>query len=107
MRARSQGDFKIPHLSSARSGRSGTGREEAYRATRDLDLLGSGDPSIKRLETIFRDICQIDVQDDGIQFDATTISVSLIREDKIYDGSRVLLQACLSGAGISSFWGRW
>ena len=28
--------------------------EEAYRATRDLDLLGSGDPSIKRLETIFR-----------------------------------------------------
>ncbi len=74
--------------------------EEAYRATRDLDLLGSGGPSIKRLETIFRDICQIEVQDDGLQFDTTTISVSLIREEKIYEGTRVLLQAHLSGARI-------
>ena len=30
-----------------------------YRSTRDLDLLGSGESSVQRLEQVFRDICTV------------------------------------------------
>ncbi|GAH93687.1 unnamed protein product, partial [marine sediment metagenome] len=45
-----------------------TGRP--HRPTKDLDLLGLGDASAEGLQEIFRDICQAEVEPDGLEFDA-------------------------------------
>lgn len=40
-----------------------------HRVTRDLDLLGFGNPSADRLTEIFRELCGIEVEADGVEFD--------------------------------------
>lgn len=42
--------------------------DEKYRATRDLDLLGSGDPGIPEMEQVFKAVCAISSTDDGLVF---------------------------------------
>lgn len=42
----------------------------AHRATRDMDLLGFGEPSVERLRAIFTEVVALDVDDDGVVFDA-------------------------------------
>ncbi|HUB82729.1 MAG TPA: nucleotidyl transferase AbiEii/AbiGii toxin family protein, partial [Bryobacteraceae bacterium] len=37
-----------------------------HRSTRDLDLLGYGDPSPENATAVFRDLCGITVLDDGL-----------------------------------------
>jgi len=71
-----------------------------YRPTRDVDLLGFGDSSIKRLEDIFRDICKAKVADDGLIFAADSVQGASIREDQEYDGVRITLLAFLEKARI-------
>ena len=44
-----------------------------YRATGDLDLLGYGDAAPKRIAAVFREICGIDVEDDGVVFKPDTL----------------------------------
>ena len=44
-----------------------------YRSTRDLDLLGRGESSVQRLEQVFRDICTVQVEPDGLRFAAETV----------------------------------
>lgn len=41
---------------------------QAHRATRDLDLLGHGEPSTDRLHQVFQDVCSMTVDDDGLTF---------------------------------------
>ena len=41
---------------------------EPHRATRDLDLLGFGDPNSGALPDVFREIATVDVAD-GVEFD--------------------------------------
>jgi len=36
-----------------------------HRPTRDLDLLGRGDPSIARCQEVFGELCRIPIEDDG------------------------------------------
>jgi hypothetical protein len=43
-----------------------------HRVTRDLDLLGFGNPSADRLTEIFRELCGIEVEADGVEFDPRT-----------------------------------
>jgi hypothetical protein len=74
--------------------------EEPHRRTRDLDLLGVGDPTPERLSAIFRDICRLQVEPDGLTFDPETIAARHIREDNIYGGIRVTLEARLENARI-------
>jgi predicted nucleotidyltransferase component of viral defense system len=71
-----------------------------YRSTRDLDLLGSGDRSVQRLEGVFRDICAVQVEPDGLRFAAETVEGDEIREDLEYGGVRVILIANLERARI-------
>ena len=59
-------------------------REEPHRRTRDLDLLGAGDPSPERYAAIFRELCTLDVEEDGLVFDATSIAAQHIREENNY-----------------------
>jgi hypothetical protein len=73
---------------------------DAFRATRDLDLLGRGDPSRGFAEIVFKDLCGMAVEPDGVEFDATTVRAELIREHQRYSGTRVKLEASIAGAAI-------
>jgi predicted nucleotidyltransferase component of viral defense system len=74
---------------------------ERYRPTRDLDLLGFGKDDSQRLEKVFRDLCRVEVEADGLEFDPESIQVSEIREDREYQGKRIALKARLGNAIIS------
>jgi predicted nucleotidyltransferase component of viral defense system len=71
-----------------------------HRATRDLDLLGFGDPSPDGIRDIFREVLALDVSDDGVRFDLSTLVAGLIREDQEYGGVRVELIARVTTAQI-------
>ncbi|MGD9891906.1 MAG: nucleotidyl transferase AbiEii/AbiGii toxin family protein, partial [Dehalococcoidia bacterium] len=58
--------------------------EELHRPTRDLDLLGSGESSVARLEGVFRKICAVEVKNDGLRFDAAAVRGAVIREGQHY-----------------------
>ena len=53
-----------------------------HRPTRDLDLLGRGDPSIERCQAVFGELCRIPVEDDGLTFSADTVKAEKIKEGK-------------------------
>lgn len=73
--------------------------DEPHRATRDLDLLGYGDPSEEALMAVFREVMAIPV-DDGVSFDTAKLQVQPIREELEYGGSRLRTTAALAGARI-------
>jgi hypothetical protein len=64
-----------------------TGRP--HRATRDLDLLGFGEPTEQHVHGVFEQIIELDVGDDGVVFDPSSLDVGLIREEQEYGGFRV------------------
>lgn len=73
--------------------------DEPHRATRDLDLLGFGDPSEDALLAVFREVMAITV-DDGVSFDTARLQIESIREGLEYGGSRLRTTAALAGARI-------
>lgn len=73
---------------------------ETARGTRDLDLLGFGDPDEQRIIDIFREVLAI-ASDDGVEFDLDALRVARIREDIKYGGVRLRGTASLSGARIA------
>jgi len=68
---------------------------EQYRPTKDLDLLAILDKSPEELNQIFRDVCTLNVEGDGLVFLSETIRVRQIREDNVYGGMRVTLESRL------------
>jgi hypothetical protein len=75
--------------------------DRSHRPTRDLDLAGQGDASQERLIRLFQEICMVEVQPDGLEFDPQSIGVTEIRETQEYQGQRVRLTASLGNARIS------
>lgn len=71
-----------------------------HRATRDLDLLGQGLNTAPRLEEIFRDLCNVQVPDDALRFDAKTVHAGEIKPDDEYQGIHVSLECRLENARI-------
>jgi predicted nucleotidyltransferase component of viral defense system len=71
-----------------------------HRPTTDLDLLGLGESDIEHLEDVFRAVCEVPVEDDGLVFLADTIHGARIREDQTYQGVRLKLLAMLGVARI-------
>lgn len=71
-----------------------------HRPTYDLDLLGYGDNSSATLTTIFGNICQVDVEADGLAFDPDSVRVQEIREGQRYGGQHVEMIAKLDTARI-------
>lgn len=69
-------------------------------ATKDIDLRGYGSPDVGRLEAIFREVCAVAVQDDGLVFAAATVKAQPIREEAVYDGIRVTFEAKLGTAKV-------
>lgn len=74
--------------------------DEPHRATRDLDLLGFGDPADEALLAVFRDVMSIAV-DDGLSFNTDALAIAPIRENNDYGGSRLRTTATLAGARIT------
>lgn len=72
---------------------------DPYRGTRDLDLLGFGDPDPDAMLAVFSEILEQDA-DDGVQFDAGALRVDRIREELEYGGLRLRTTAEISGAKI-------
>ena len=73
---------------------------DPHRATRDLDLLGFGDPSPDAMVAAFKEILATDVED-GVQFDSDAVRVDQIREELEYGGLRLRTTASISGARIA------
>lgn len=74
--------------------------DKPHRSTRDLDLLGFGDPSAKALGTVIRDLCRMEVIPDGLIFDEQSIHVEEIRVEHEYNGQRIRLVARLENVRI-------
>jgi hypothetical protein len=71
-----------------------------HRATRDLDLLGFGEPSQERLRAMFADVVRTPVPDDGVSFEATAIEAGAIRDGEEYGGVRLHLTARVATAVV-------
>jgi hypothetical protein len=71
-----------------------------HRATRDLDLLGYGEPGVGPVRATFAEVLRFDVGDDGVQFDLDSLRVGLIREEQEYGGVRVEVIARITSAQV-------
>ncbi|MEK7474322.1 MAG: nucleotidyl transferase AbiEii/AbiGii toxin family protein [Candidatus Coatesbacteria bacterium] len=74
---------------------------QAYRATRDLDLLGQGSGNPADVAGVVREICAVQVPDDGLEFQPDTIRVNSIRGATDEGGVRLLLVARLGTARVT------
>ncbi|MDF1627995.1 MAG: nucleotidyl transferase AbiEii/AbiGii toxin family protein [Parvibaculaceae bacterium] len=72
-----------------------------YRATGDLDLLGYGDAAPERIAAVFREICRIDVEDDGVVFKPETLRAEPARAEDEYSGVRITMTAEIAGARLA------
>ena len=74
--------------------------DEPFRGTRDLDLLGYGDPAPDAVLDIFREVLGQQLPD-GVVFDAGAARIGRIREENEYGGLRVRATADIAGARIT------
>jgi hypothetical protein len=74
--------------------------DHPHRSTRDVDFLGFGDSSEASLQAIFRDLCDIQVEDDGLILIADSVQVEVIRDAIEYGGTRVHLFGDTAGARV-------
>ncbi len=73
--------------------------DEPLRATRDLDLLGFGDPTPEGLRATFVEILSMPAED-GLEFDHAGLTSTPIREADQYGGVRLRTTAALANARI-------
>ena len=71
-----------------------------HRPTRDLDLLGYGEPTPAAVASTIQLIVATAVDDDGIVFDGSNVTAEEIRENQEYGGIRASFTATLDGAVI-------
>jgi hypothetical protein len=67
----------------------------------DIDFLGKIDNSLEVIVAATKDICGMDVEADGMSFNAETVKAARITEDAEYEGVRVRVQGGLGKARIS------
>lgn len=77
-----------------------TWRDDPFRPTRDLDLLGHGDADPAAVAESVRAICSVAVPDDGVVFDVEHIEAGAIRDEAEYAGVRVRTSATIAGARL-------
>jgi predicted nucleotidyltransferase component of viral defense system len=73
--------------------------EEDNRVTRDMDFLGRGNASEEELKAVFAEIMAIECND-GLKFDVDGLSVTAIREEMQYGGTRLRTVAYLERTRI-------
>ncbi|MDE0711067.1 MAG: nucleotidyl transferase AbiEii/AbiGii toxin family protein [Rhodospirillales bacterium] len=75
-------------------------QDDPFRPTRDLDLLGHGDPDPSTVAATIRSICSVEVPDDGVVFDVAGVEAAPIRSEGEYPGVRVRTDATIAGAQL-------
>ena len=73
---------------------------ETIRPTRDADLLGFGEITEQSLTRIFTEVCNADVEPDGLEFPPSSLRIAPIRVEDAYGGLRATLQARLGKARL-------
>ncbi|MGE0852978.1 MAG: nucleotidyl transferase AbiEii/AbiGii toxin family protein [Hyphomicrobiaceae bacterium] len=73
--------------------------DDPLRPTRDIDLLGFGDPEPDAVLAVFREVCGV-AEDDGVLFDAGALAVERIRDELEYGGLRIKTDATVDGARV-------
>lgn len=71
-----------------------------HRATRDVDLLGLGVLGEKHVREIFLEVLMLDVVNDGVRFDMTSLDVGPIRKDQEHGGVRAAVVARVTSAQV-------
>lgn len=71
-----------------------------HRPTRDMDLLGYGDPDVALLEKTFRELCAVQVQPDGLVFKPDSVNGERIKDDEKYQGVRLHMTALIEKSRI-------
>lgn len=74
---------------------------ETLRPTRDIDLLGFGDVSETELSRVLRAVCAMEVEFDGMEYDAASIRIEEIRNEDAYGGKRATLRASLGASRLA------
>ncbi len=70
------------------------------RPTIDIDLAGQTSNELEHVRSIIADVCQLNAEPDGLEFDAASIEVQRIKEDAEYEGVRLRFNATLARARI-------
>lgn len=73
---------------------------EPHRATRDIDLLATGDSSPEALRQILEAICAQPVEEDGVVFLLDTLNIEERAEGRIYQGLHIEMAATLATAHL-------
>ncbi|MFH0788466.1 MAG: nucleotidyl transferase AbiEii/AbiGii toxin family protein [Pseudomonadota bacterium] len=71
------------------------------RPTMDIDLLGRIDNSLEAIVAAMKDACEMEVEADGMLFQAETVTAARITEDAEYEGVRVRIRGSLGKARFS------
>ncbi len=71
------------------------------RPTMDIDLLGKIDNSLEVIVAAMKDICEIEVEPDGMTFHSETVTAARITEGAEYEGVRCRVRGSLGKARIS------
>jgi len=71
------------------------------RPTMDIDLLGRTANDVSTLVAIFRELCEQDVEPDGLAFDASSVTGEVITEDAEYEGVRIRCRGSLGPAQVT------
>lgn len=73
----------------------------ASRPTRDIDLLARMENTVEAVVPVFREICGLVVEPDGVVFDPVTVAGVPIKEDADYSGVRVTFLGTLQNARVA------
>jgi predicted nucleotidyltransferase component of viral defense system len=73
---------------------------ETVRPTRDADLLGIGDLTDEILIGMLRDVCELQMEPDAMEYLRDSIRVAPIRDEDAYGGRRATLDARLGSARL-------
>ncbi len=71
------------------------------RTTLDIDFLAHYDSKIVEIEKVINEVCNMNVQSDGLFFDSETVVGQKIKEDADYEGVRVKFLGFLDRSRIS------
>lgn len=74
--------------------------DKPHRPTIDVDLHVDGSPGEDTIRSIFVDLCNVDVEPDGLRFDPETIRIEEIREGNAYKGLRVRVTSHMGTARL-------
>jgi len=74
---------------------------EPHRPTKDLDLLGYCLNEIPNIEKIFKEVCRIHYEQDGVVFCPETVKGIRIKEEQDYEGVRLTIKGRLEKAELA------